>query len=68
MVCIQRTFVDGVLYRPGRFYSKAPKGFERCFVSDKEWEKRKALLEKGNRGRAFAYRGSAEISGSEDLL
>lgn len=54
MVCIRRAFVDGVLYRPSRYYEKAPKEFEHCFVSDKEWEQRKKLLDKGYKSKAFA--------------
>jgi hypothetical protein len=54
MVCIRRAFIDGYLYRPTKYYSKAPKGFEHCFVTDKEWEQRKKLLDKGKRGHALA--------------
>ena len=61
MVCIQRAFIDGYLYRPTRWYEKAPKGFERCFVSDKEWKERQKLLEKGKKGQALALN-------TEDLL
>jgi len=61
MVCIQRTFIDGYLYRQTKRYEKAPKGFEKYFVSDKEWEQRVKLLNKGYKGKALA-------PNTEDLL